>query len=103
MAVSIGQPCVPDDAAQPVDCVLVSARVTAQFRLDDDRPPAGLLYQDIRPPAALKHMACPLGLYDPTAAEAVEDLSQSDVDGLLMCRIRHRAILTGQRERLGFD
>ena len=94
---------VVDYAAESSDGVLVSARVIAQFRLDDDRPSAGLLDQDIRPPAAFKHMACPFGPHGPTAAEAVEDLSKSDVDGLLMCRIQHRAILTGHRERLGCD
>ena len=98
-----GQACALDDTAKAFDGVLVSARVIAQLRLYDDRPSAGLLDQDIRPPAALEHVACPFGPHGPTAAEAVEDLSQSDVYGLLMCRIQHRAILTGHRERLGCD
>ena len=85
MAVSIGQPCVPDHAAEAFDGVLVGTRVIAQFRLDYDGPTAGFLDQDIRPPAAFEHVACPFGLHGPTAAEAVEDLSQSDVDSLLMC------------------
>ena len=85
MAVSIGQACALDDTAKAFDGVLVSARVVAQFRLDDDGPAAGFLYQDVRPPAAFEHVACPFGLHGPTAAEAVEDLSQSDVDSLLMC------------------
>ena len=98
-----GQARVLDDAAKAFDGVLVSAGVIAQLRLDDHGPAAALLDQDIRSAAAFEHLACPFGPHGPTAAEAVEDLSQSDVDGLLVCRIQHRAILTGQRERLGFD
>ena len=62
------EPCALDDAAEAVDGVVVGTRMIAQLRLDYDGPSAGFLDQDIRPPAALEHMACPLGLYDPTAA-----------------------------------
>ena len=103
MAVSIGRPVSWTTRPSRPTASLLAPRVIAQFRLDDDRPSAGLLDQDIRPPAAFKHVACPFGPHGPAAAEAVEDLSKSDVDGLLMCRIQHRAILTGHRERLGFD
>ena len=104
MAVSIGQARVLDDAAKAFDGVLISAGVIAQLRLDDHGPAAALLDQDIRSAARpLEHLACPFGPHGPTAAEAVEDHSQSDVDSLLVCRIQHRAILTGHRERLGFD
>ncbi len=47
-----GQARVLDDAAKAFYGVLVSTGVTTQVRLDDDRPAAGLLDQDIRPPAA---------------------------------------------------